>query len=136
MIMLANSNTLNEENKKRLKKLFFVYVIVIAILLAYLPIYLFLPFLRLPCLFNLITGLNCPGCGISRMLSSFANLNIGEGISYNYFLGYSIPVIVVFFGYYSYNFVTKKKIMFFEVSAIVYVILLIAWGIIRNIIGI
>ena len=70
------------------------------------------------------------------MLISFANLNIGEGISYNYFLGYSIPVIVVFLGYYSYNFVTKKKIMFFEVSAIVYVILLIAWGIIRNMFGI
>ena len=135
MIMLAINKKLDIEQQKRLKKLFFVYLIVAAIMLAYLFIFLFVPFLRIPCMFNFFTGLNCPGCGISRMLASFAQFKLSKGISYNYFLGFTFPYVLFILGYCSYSYVMKKKIKGIEISLIVYMILLLIWGVVRNFIG-
>ena len=136
MIMLRENSNIDNDTKKRLKKLFFVYLIIASLMLGYLLVFIYLPFLKIPCVFNLITGLNCPGCGISRMLHSFVTLKIWKGIEYNYFLGFTFPYLIALIIYCSYNFVTRKKIKIFEVSMIVYLVLFIVWGIIRNIIGI
>lgn len=39
----------------------------------------------IPCMVRLVTGLNCPGCGISRFIINCARLEFREAISYNYF---------------------------------------------------
>ncbi len=36
-----------------------------------------------PCLFHLITGLSCPGCGSTRAVLALLRLDIGEAFSYN-----------------------------------------------------
>lgn len=124
------------ETKNRLNKLVRIIVELSLLLFGYLLVYLFIPFFRLPCVFNLITGLNCPGCGISRMLVSFSQLEFLEGIKYNYFLAFTFPVVVIFIIYGGYFYVTNKKNKALEISLVIYLILFILWGIVRNIIHI
>lgn len=128
--------TKNNETNKRLKHLFFVLGGVVLFLLIYVFLYLNFPTLTFRCAFHYITGLNCPGCGISRMLVSFVHLEFKKGINYNLFLGYTLPILLMGFIYYSYSYVTKKKIKTLEITFLIYLILLIIWGFIRNIIGI
>jgi hypothetical protein len=51
---------------------------------------------RLPnvtlCPFHAITGISCPGCGMTRALLSIGQLRFGEGIHWNPF---SIPLLIV-----------------------------------------
>ena len=37
----------------------------------------------IPCIFHLITGLQCPGCGISRMFLSLFRLDFAAAFHYN-----------------------------------------------------
>ena len=91
MIMLRENSNIDNDTKKRLKKLFFVYLIIASLMLGYLLVFIYLPFLKIPCVFNLITGLNCPGCGISRMLHSFVTLKIRKCKSQKIIIFYTLP---------------------------------------------
>ena len=44
------------------------------------------------CPFHAITGLPCPGCGMTRAMISLGQLNLGEAIGYNLF---SIPLLIL-----------------------------------------
>ena len=59
--------------------------------LAYLLLVLFTPF-RIPCMFHLITGFSCPGCGISRFFVEFAHLRIISVFRQNLAVGILLPV--------------------------------------------
>ena len=48
------------------------------------------------CPFKLITGLNCPGCGIQRAIHALLHGRFTEAIKYNYFLIYSLPYATLF----------------------------------------
>ncbi len=48
------------------------------------------------CPFKLLTGLNCPGCGIQRAVHALLHGRFAEAISYNYFLVYSVPYVSSF----------------------------------------
>lgn len=43
------------------------------------------------CPFKLLTGLNCPSCGIQRFLHAMLHGRPSEAIQYNYYLAYSLP---------------------------------------------
>ena len=43
------------------------------------------------CPFKLLTGLNCPGCGIQRAVHALLHGKFAEAIGFNYFLVYSVP---------------------------------------------
>ena len=126
----------NIDTKRRIKKLLFSLIGVFCVLVIYLLLYLYFPKYTLRCAFHSLTGLNCPGCGISRMLVSFVNLDFANGIKYNIFLGSTFPLLLGIIAYYCYSYVSKKKIKWIEVIAFIYVVLLIIWGIVRNIYGI
>jgi len=49
------------------------------------------------CIFKLLTGLSCPGCGMQRALHAFLNGRFAEAISYNYYLVLVWPYLLVFF---------------------------------------
>lgn len=122
--------------KKRVKSFFFTLSIVLAILVSYYLIVRFTSF-RIPCVFHLITKLNCPGCGITRMLTRFLQFKISEGIKYNYFLGYTLPIVILMISMMSYYYLYNKKYdKWFKILSLIYLCLLLAWGVIRNIIGI
>lgn len=47
--------------------------------------------LGLPCLFHLITGLWCPGCGVSRMCLALLRLDLSTAWAYNPGLMLAVP---------------------------------------------
>jgi hypothetical protein len=93
----------------------------------------------IPCLFNLITGLKCPGCGNTRAVDELLHLHFAEALSYNYMM----PAEVLFILYVS----IRSAVIYIktgrrtlgtgcEPAAVVFLVVLIAWWIVRNIIGV
>ncbi len=58
---------------------------------VYLGIVLFTPF-GIPCMFHVITGLSCPGCGISRFFMELAQLRILSALRQNLAVAILLPV--------------------------------------------
>lgn len=50
----------------------------------------------IPCMFHLITGLDCPGCGITRMLGALAEFDLESAFRANAGLLIWSPVLVIF----------------------------------------
>lgn len=50
----------------------------------------------IPCVFRKVTGMLCPGCGMSHALSSLIHGRISEAIGYNVLSVTICPLIVVF----------------------------------------
>ena len=111
------------------------YIIGILLLITYLilghkfGIYLFCPIHK-------ITGLYCPGCGITRMLYSILKLDFYKAFRYN------ILVFILFFPglflfiEHLYSIKKNKKSLYKKIPEIVWIILiiiLIIYGILRNI---
>ena len=124
------------EEKKRLKNLFFVMVVLFVVAVVYYFLYINFPKFVIKCLFKEITGFKCPGCGITRMLVNFINFNLLDGFKYNMFLAITLPYVIYVIVYSCYVYVKDKRAnKFFNVSCYIYVGMLIVWGIIRNIVG-
>lgn len=47
------------------------------------------------CLFRMLTGWDCPGCGSSRALHSLLHLRIWEALAYNPLLVAGIPYVIL-----------------------------------------
>ena len=86
--------------------------------------------LSIPCLFHELTGLYCPGCGVTRMLFSLLKLDFYQAFRYNPLL-FIMLVIYIFFTLFKVVF--KKKIIISEKVYFVILILVIIYGILRNI---
>ncbi len=102
-------------------------VILIFLIILYLIFYKKLG-INIPCFFHKITGLYCPGCGITRMLESLLKLDIYQAFRYNplvftYLIGYIVYKII--------NYRYKIKLN----NCFIYMLLFIAiaFGILRNI---
>lgn len=80
--------------KKRIGNLIKYWSILLAVLLLY-ALFVRLTGLAIPCLFNLVTHLNCPGCGISRFCMHILALDWGGALHFNYLA----PLIVVYIAY-------------------------------------
>lgn len=89
------------------------------------------------CIFKLLTGLNCPGCGIQRSIHALLHGNVKEAIQYNYYLVYSFPYALSFLLIWLMPEGRKKVIMksYVENRNVVnlYIISFLAWLVIRNI---
>ena len=93
----------------------------------------------IPCVFHDITGLRCPGCGMTHAMTALLRLDFSAFIQANLFA----PVIIIFFitafvstslkyiktGIYRLSAVNS----FVEIS---FLVLFITWGIARNFLGI
>lgn len=88
------------------------------------------------CIFHVLTGYNCPACGIQRAFHALLQGDFMGAISYNYFLVIAIPyfiaVAVTTFckgkyinvvGYYVQHHITTK----------IAFVLIVMWWIVRNI---
>lgn len=96
-------------------------------------LYWFMP----KCPFKLITGFNCPGCGIQRAIYELLHGNFYEAIKYNYFLVYSGPYFASFLvvwvmpdGKYR---TSLKDIIENKIIVNIYIFSFILWLIFRNI---
>lgn len=123
------------EKKKRIGNLIKRASIIAGVLGAY-ALFVHFTGLAIPCIVHLITGFNCPGCGISRFGMSILNFHFAEALHYNYMA----PLIIVYVAYVAistaisyvktgrWNVVPKPDWLNWAFLGI-----LIIWAIIRNI---
>ncbi len=50
----------------------------------------------IPCIFHLITGMQCPGCGMTHALSSVVQGNFTEAFQYNALSLTICPIIIIY----------------------------------------
>ena len=108
---------------------------IIGILILY---YIHLTYnIGLICIYNKITGLYCPGCGMTRAVYSLLNLDIYQAIRYNVFAVILLPILIIYFcgGIYAWLFNTKNYIQKIIPTKfwVIFAILLILYGAIRNV---
>lgn len=92
----------------------------------------------IPCLFNKVTGLNCPGCGVTRGLLALLRLDFKSAAQFNIFIFPSIIYVsgVYFHSAYQYIKTGNHKVSFpVKYVDIIYLILLIFWWVLRNVIN-
>ena len=92
------------------------------------------------CAFKMLTGWDCPGCGIQRAVHAFVHGRFAEAISYNYFLAYSVPYLLSFLVVWvapDYRWSGKLK-AFIEDRRVVYfyIITYFIWLVVRNLLHI
>ena len=91
--------------------------------------------IAIPCLFHKVTGLLCPGCGVSRMCIALMRGNIAEAAKYNGLLLFLLPFLALIFGDYLLRYIKTGKLVFrkWENAALyIMIIMLIIFGILRN----
>lgn len=94
--------------------------------------------LGIPCLFHLVTGLNCPGCGGTRMFTALLRLDFSGAFRENMGLFILMPLILPLIGILLYRYLYHRKAgkaaeTALSVYAGVLCGLLLAWAIVRNI---
>ena len=122
-------------NFKRIKKIkneiFFIFLLLTLYILSEV-----LNFSLLKCIFHEITGLHCPGCGVTRMISSILRLDFYQAFRYNPLVFILSPflliygIIKLYEGMYD-KFILNKR--FEKIIVTFVIILLVIFGILRNI---
>ena len=87
----------------------------------------------IPCVFKLVTGYKCPGCGMTHAIAEITKGNIKRAVEYN---PLSVSVLPVYLIYRAYRYVKDKSDEFknWEVVLLVIVLLItVGYGILRNI---
>lgn len=129
---------MKKEFKQRLKRVALLATLFIIIGILYAVLVSVLKF-GIPCFFYEITGLRCPGCGITRSILALLKLNIYEALSYNAFVFFIIAYILYLFICTAKEYIISGKYKLAgnkEYISIIFLILLIAWTAVRNIFGI
>lgn len=89
--------------------------------------------LYIDCPIKKLTGLYCPGCGITRMFFSILQLDFYQAFRYNPLVFISLPFFIFF---YLQSLFTKKEPLYNKVPTKVWVtliIIFIIYGILRNV---
>ena len=94
--------------KKRVFKLLRVNLILILSLLIYYFINKYTGF-YIPCVYRKLTGLKCPGCGVTRCIFAIINLNFKEAINQNILICIYLPFLFLYYIYKSYIYIYDKK---------------------------
>ena len=124
-----------EQNKDKTHKRFSFmkrFILVFGLLVLYLVTGNYFD-IYIPCPIKELTGLYCPGCGITRMFKSLLELDFYAAFRYNPLLFIMLPFALVLY----FDYVVRKDKSFYKKipEAIWYIIiaLLIVYGILRNI---
>lgn len=117
-----------------MKKIDYSFIIVTIVIIFLYAISFFFTGEGLPCIILEKTGLYCPGCGISRMFISIIRLDFYQAFRYNPLI-FILLITCILFGivdtiYYIRN---KKHINIPNYIYIILLLIIIAYGIMRNI---
>ncbi len=82
--------------------------IIFAVGIGYL-IFLTLTGKGIPCVFHVVSGLYCPGCGISRMFVCLARMDIRGALSQNALVMVMLPFFLWFGGRRMYFYIQRGK---------------------------
>ncbi len=129
---------MSKEMKKRIQRVVRVAALFVCAGLLYAVILKILG-RGIPCVFHDITGLRCPGCGMTHAMTALLNLDFNAFIQANLFA----PLIIIFFiTAFASTSLKYIKTGIYRLSAlnsfveISFLVLFIAWGIARNFLGI
>lgn len=90
----------------------------------------------IPCLFYQITGLYCPGCGITRMILSLLRLDFYQAFRFNPLIFIALPfIIVLFIDMFFKWLVGKENYLYMKINDKAWIVLLIItllFGVLRN----
>lgn len=98
--------------------------------LLYLKVWLPVTNIGIPCVFHELTGLYCPGCGITRSALSLLELDFYQAFRYNALVFIIIPMYLMY--------IVTCKLKMLRISNFLMAIMLIAtltFGVLRNIPG-
>ena len=120
--------------RARLKKTVIKYSVILGIAVAYL-IFVLCTGLGIPCVFYEITGLKCPGCGISKMFISLVKLDFVSAFWHNPFLFITGPFLVAYLalGEIKYVRTGNNDMGKWEIFLWVELALALAYAVLRNI---
>lgn len=131
-----NEKALNfmTDQKKRLKSTLIKYGVIFGIALAYL-IFVLCTGLGIPCVFHAITKLECPGCGVTRMLISIVKLDFVSAFWYNPFLFVTGPFLIAYLVACEVKFIKhgNRNMGKWQIFMYVELALALLYGILRNI---
>ncbi|QKS48192.1 DUF2752 domain-containing protein (plasmid) [Paenibacillus cellulosilyticus] len=95
--------------------------------LTYLLVWLPLTGIGIPCVFHLATGLYCPGCGITRAVTSLLHLQLYQAFRYNPLVFTLVPIYILYWFA-----VRGQHFRMSKVTMGVMLAITIAFGILRN----
>lgn len=114
--------------------------IVIGLVIVYYLVNPMHPGYTIQCPWYILTGTQCPACGLQRALYSLVHGDFTKALRYNYFFIFSIPYAsaAVLTTWYNINHVFDKLkiIIYHQYTLKLYIILYFSWWIIRNILKI
>ncbi|MBR1889921.1 MAG: DUF2752 domain-containing protein [Alloprevotella sp.] len=91
------------------------------------------------CTFKMLTGLQCPGCGLQRAMFALLHGHVTEAMGYNWFLIIVTPyLLLLVLGEFWPKGYARTRIQAFTENRhtlFIYLFLYILWGIVRNIFG-
>ena len=120
------------------RRIFIVLVAAVFVTAAAISLYIIDPsesVLAPKCLFYILTGLKCPGCGSQRALHALLHLNIGEAFRYNAMLVVAVPFLL----FYAAAVILRKRIPSLSLAVqsrpviLSVLALVIGWWVARNI---
>ncbi|MCF0137142.1 MAG: DUF2752 domain-containing protein [Oscillospiraceae bacterium] len=91
----------------------------------------------IPCVFHLVTGLQCPGCGVSRMFISLLSLDFAAALRYNAAVLCLLPIGVAVAADYAVVYIkygAKTPHRWAELCVWLMIGVLVAFGALRNLI--
>ncbi|MDE6183717.1 MAG: DUF2752 domain-containing protein [Rikenellaceae bacterium] len=90
------------------------------------------------CFFYVLTGYECPACGVQRAAYQLIHLNFRQAFAYNPFLvisgPYALLLIIVTWIAPKDKLVRLRNICLHRITVNIYLVLMTAWWILRNII--
>ena len=108
------------------------------LLLIFIAYYIFnhLTGIYIPCVFYSITGLKCPGCGITHCLFELLHFNFEEAFNHNQLVFIGLPFFIAYYIYANYLYLCDKKEKIAKIIPkyleIILIVITIIFGIIRN----
>ena len=123
---------MKERLYKTLKPIFLILLLgIVYVVLIYTTDF------RILCPFRYVTGLDCPGCGVSRVILSYLKLDFKTAFYTNPVITVILPILFVDFIYYKYHYVVhdnKKDFNKLE-NIVLYIMIgaLILYAVIKNI---
>ncbi|MBR4909861.1 MAG: DUF2752 domain-containing protein [Clostridia bacterium] len=120
---------------QRFKKVALGFLILIAVGIIY-ALFVIVTQKSIPCVFNLITGLKCPGCGVTRMCVSIIKLDFYAAFRANPAIFCLLPLMALTAGRMIYVYVkyNRRRERLTQISMYFMVAVLVVFGVLRNII--
>lgn len=121
----------------RVKRLIFFYLAVIFLGIGYSRFILWTN-IAIPCQFTKYSGLQCPGCGVTRMCLALLRLDFTAAFGYNPVIFCLLPVFGILFGRMSVSYVEKGKWEEEKLDKLLImgiILLLVIWTFWRNVLS-